>query len=209
MAEGRPAVHYADGYHGGLHGHMPFGCWPDILRVFRQNPEWKVSIEVEPVSWDHVRLHDPETYEALRAGMFNRERADRVEFVAGTYAQPYGWNIGGESMIRQLVYGIRLNRRHFPDMDIDTYAVQEPCWTSSLPQILRSLGFRRSTLKNPATAWAGYSAGFPAESVLWTGPDGTSIPCVPRYACEELDRACLLLTQGQHQITVCSRHIPR
>ena len=31
-----------------------------------------------------------------------------------------------------------------------------------------------------------YTAGFDAELVNWIGPDQTSIPAVPRYACEQL-----------------------
>ena len=74
----------------------------------------------------------------------------------------------------------------FSGVVIETFATQEPCWSSCLPQVLRSLGFRSAVLKNPSTAWGGYSAGFDAEVVQWIGPDGTAIPTVPRYACEEL-----------------------
>jgi len=31
-----------------------------------------------------------------------------------TFAQPYGWGIGGESNIRQLMRGIELTREYFP-----------------------------------------------------------------------------------------------
>ena len=79
-------------------------------------------------------------------------------------------------------------RRHFPRTLLETYAVQEPCWASCLPQILRSLGFTAAVLKDPGTAWGGYSAGFDAELVNWVGSDGTSIPTVPRYACEDLKK---------------------
>lgn len=180
------AVYYSDGYHGGIKGHMPFGSWPDIIQLFHKDKDWKISIEVEPVSWEYLKLHDPESYCILKNDLFSKENRDRVEIVAGSYAQPYAWNISGESNIRQLIYGIRLNKEHFPDAVLDTYAVQEPCWTSSLPQILRSLGFKRATLKDPGTAWCGYSRGINEEVVNWVGPDGSSIPCVPRYECEDL-----------------------
>jgi len=45
-------------------------------------------------------------------------------------------------------------------------------------QILRSLGFKAAVLKNPGTAWGGYTAGYDAEVVEWLGPDGSSIPAV-------------------------------
>jgi alpha-mannosidase len=69
---------------------------------------------------------------------------------------------------------------------LTTYAVQEPCWTSCLPQILVSLGFTGAALRDASTAWGGYAAGFDAELVRWAGPDGSAIAMVPRYACEDL-----------------------
>ena len=81
----------------------------------------------------------------------------RVEMVNGTFSQPFGWAHGGESNIRQLLLGREKIHEHFPNVVIETYAVQEPCWSSCLPQLLRSLGFNAAVLKNPGTAWGGYS----------------------------------------------------
>ena len=179
-------VYYMDGYHGGIRGHMPLGCWRDILDQLNLHPEWRLSIDVEPISWDYLKSRDPRSYAEFVA--LTRDASDqaRVEIVAGSYAQPYGWITDGESNIRHLTMGLAAIRRHFPWIKVDTYAVQEPCWTSALPQILRQLGYRRASLKDASTAWGGYAEGFPAETVDWMGPDGTSIPTVPRYACEEL-----------------------
>lgn len=176
-------VYYMDGYHGGIRGHMPLGCWRDILDALRRTPDWKLSIDIEPVSWDYLRERDPQSYaeltELLRDGT-------RVEIVAGSYAQPYGWITDGESNLRHLLMGRKITRKHFPFVTVDTYAVQEPCWTSALPQMLRQLGYRRASLKDASTAWGGYCEGYPASIVDWTGPDGTSIPTIPRYSCEDL-----------------------
>ncbi|RIX59653.1 hypothetical protein D3P08_05830 [Paenibacillus nanensis] len=179
-------AYYVDGYHGGIKGHMPLGAWTDVLQVYHSHPEWKLSIEVEPISWAHLRDTDPLSYREMRDVLFGKGYGDRTEIVSGTYAQPYGWVIGGESNIRQLLRGIAIHREHFPNARIDTFAVQEPCWTSSLPQILKSLGYKRAVLKNPGTGWAGYASGVDHELVNWVGPDGSSLPCVPRYACEDL-----------------------
>ena len=110
----------------------------------------------------------------------------RVEFTNPTYAQPYCYNISGESIIRQFAYGIRKIRSHFPDVEFVTYSVEEPCFTSSLPQILRLFGFKYASLKCPNTCWGGYTAPYGGELVNWTAPDGTLILTSPRYACEEL-----------------------
>jgi alpha-mannosidase len=178
-------AYFVDGYHGGIKGHMTLGSWADVIRQLENTPNWKISLDIEPISWDALRRTDPSSYAKLKRYLLDTAEP-RMEMVAGSYAQPFGWVIGGESNIRHLIRGREIIREHFPGLTVDTYATQEPCWSSSLPQILRSLGYRRAVLKNPGTAWGGYAAGIDCETVLWTGPDGTSIPCVPRYACEEL-----------------------
>lgn len=181
-----PILYYVDGYHGGVKGHMPAGSWRDILNALREFPHWKLCLDIEPASWDVLKREDPQAYLELKAYLDKQPVDARIEIVNGTFGQPYGWANGGESNIRQIVRGLEIIRTHFPAATVETYAVQEPCWASCLPQILLSLGFRGAVLKNPSTAWGGYTAGFDAEIVNWIGPDGSSIPAVPRYAVEEL-----------------------
>ncbi len=183
---GVPTLYYVDGYHGGSRGHMPAGAWRDIVNTMRATPAWKLSLDIEPASWEDLRREDPEAYREFQEYLSDSSVRARVEMCNGTFSQPFGWAHGGESNIRQILRGSEVIRKHFPGIALDTYAVQEPCWASCLPQILRSLGFTGAVLKNPGTAWGGYSAGFDAELVEWVGPDGTSIPTVPRYACEKL-----------------------
>jgi alpha-mannosidase len=181
-----PTVFYVDGYHGGSRGHMPPGSWRNILEALQTWPEWKLSLDIEPNSWEVLRREDPEAYRELQGYLADTRVNARVTLVGGTFAQPYGWAISGESNIRQLKYGLHRIHEHFPSAVVNVYAVQEPCWASCLPQILRSLGFEGASLKNASTAWGGYTSGFDAELVNWIGPDQTSILAVPRYACEQL-----------------------
>ncbi|MDB5325252.1 MAG: glycosyl hydrolase 38 domain protein, partial [Phycisphaerales bacterium] len=149
-------------------------------------PNWKVSFEIESYSWAVFDRTDPESMGRLRAHLADATPSARIEILSGTYAQPYAWNASGESNIRHLMYGLADLHAAFPGVAIDTYAVQEPCWTSCLPQLLRSLGFTRAVLKN-STCWGGYyGPTLDAELVDWVGPDGTSVVTVPRYACEGL-----------------------
>ncbi|HEV7214678.1 MAG TPA: hypothetical protein VGP33_06100 [Chloroflexota bacterium] len=179
-------LYYVDGYHGGVKGHMPLGAWRDILQMLRRTPDWKLALDIEPISWAVLRRTDPASYAELRDYLTDQTADARVEMVAASYAQPFCWAMSGESNIRHLVRGREIVREHFPGLRVDTYAVQEPCWTSALPQILRSLRYTRAVLRDASTAWAGYPTGVDAAIVDWVGPDGSSIPCVPRYACEAL-----------------------
>ena len=96
------------------------------------------------------------------------------------------YNISGESIIRQFDYGIKKVRQYFPGAVFTTYSSEEPCFTSALPQILTSFGYKYASLKNPNTCWGGYTRAFGGELVNWVGPDGTKLTTVPRYATEGL-----------------------
>jgi alpha-mannosidase len=177
-------AYFADGYHGGIYGHYPIWKTQFIVDKLAQHPEWKISLEIEPETWDTVQAKTPEAYTNLKNIITDK----RIEFTNPTYAQPYCYNISGESLIRQFEYGIKKIHSHFPDVTFTTYSAEEPCFTSSLPQILKLFGFKYAVLKCPDTCWGGYTAAYGGELVNWIGPDKTSILTVPRYACEELER---------------------
>lgn len=186
-------AYFVDGYHGGIYGHYPVE-WKTRFMVDKlvQHPEWKMCLEIEPETWDTVQARTPKDYHDLKRIVTDK----RVEFTNPTYAQPYAYNISGESLIRQFEYGIKKTRTHFPKVEFTTYSVEEPCFTSSLPQILRQFGFKYAVLKNPNTCWGGYTRAYGGELVNWVGPDGTSILTVPRYACEELEENSTWQTQA-------------
>lgn len=177
-------AYFVDGYHGGIYGHYPVE-WKTqfIADQLSMHPEWRICLEIEPETWDTVQVRTPDAYRRLA----KMAGSKRVEFTNPTYAQPYCYNISGESIIRQFQYGIQKINKHFPEVNFVTYSVEEPCFTSCLPQILKQLGFKYAVLKCPNTCWGGYTNAYGGELVNWVGTDGTSILTVPRYACEELE----------------------
>lgn len=180
-------AYFIDGYHGGIYGHYPVGQTSFIALKLRQNPDWRVNIEIEPESWNVVKLRDPEGYAAFKR-LFKDQSVEtgRIEYINPTYAQSYFFGTSGESAIRQFEYGMRLIRKHFPEAVFSTYSAEEPCFTSCLPTILKSFGFSYASTKNPNTMWGGYVNAYGGELVNWMGPDGTKLLTVPRYACEDL-----------------------
>lgn len=179
-------AYFIDGFHGGVYGHFPDGYTRFIVDTLKQHPGWKINLEIEPETWDRVQTNDPTAYAELQSLAAEQTTGGRIEFVNPTYAQPYLWNISGESIIRQFQYGIKKVREHFPQAVLSTYSAEEPCFTSALPGILKSLGYRNAALKNPDTCWGGYVRAFGGELVNWVGPDGSSLPTVPRYSVEAL-----------------------
>jgi alpha-mannosidase len=179
---------FADGYHGGIYGHYPMWQAAFMVEKLKENPQWSINLEIEPETWDSVFVKDPDNFRALQEYYEEEGRFGRMEFVNPAFAQPYCYNISGESIIRQFRYGMEKIWQYFPHASFRTYSVEEPCFTSSLPQILSGFGFEYAVLRNPNTCWGGYTSAFGKDLVNWIGPDGTSIPAVPRYACEELSK---------------------
>lgn len=183
VAKSGNQVYFVDGYHGGVFGHYPMWKTQFIIDKLNEFPDWRIGMEIEAETWDSVKKNTPEAYYEFQKII----GSPRMDFTNPTYAQPYCYNIVGESLIRQFHYGIKKNREHFPNFTFTTYAVEEPCFTSALPQVLQSFGFKYAVLKCPNTCWGGYMKAYGGELVNWIGPDGTSILTVPRYACEELE----------------------
>lgn len=175
--------YFVDGFHGGVYGHYPLNWYTQyIVDECKKNPKWRIGLEIEPETWDTVETLTPKAYKAFQRLI----ASPQAEITNPTYAQPYLYNISGESIIRQFQYGIRKLRHHFPGITFHTYSSEEPCFTSQLPQILRQLGFSYLVLKNPNTCWGGYTKAMGGQLLDLEGPDGSSIYTVPRYACEAL-----------------------
>ncbi|MDR3693408.1 glycoside hydrolase family 38 C-terminal domain-containing protein [Mucilaginibacter sp.] len=187
---------YIDGYHGGIYGGYPENYTGFLVDMLNRNPEWRINLEIEPETWDKVQKDDPEAYAQFKAIAANQSAGGRIEFINPAYAQSYLYNISGESIIRQFSYGMSKIRAHFPNAVFSTYSSEEPCFTSALPQILTSFGFKFASLKNPNTCFGGYAAAHGGELVTWVGPDGTGITTVPRYTIEKLSNKSTWQTIG-------------
>ena len=183
---------FIDGYHGGIYGHYPLWNTQFYVDSLAAHPEWRINLEIEPETWDTVQVRTPEAYRAFQKIAVG----PRIEFVNPAYGQPYAFNIQGESLIRHFEYGIKKMHKHFPDVQFTTYSSEEPCFTSCLPTILKSFGFKYAVLKCPNTCWGGYVTPYGKELVNWIGPDGTTMLAVPRYACEELQENSTWQTTG-------------
>jgi alpha-mannosidase len=179
-------AYYIDGYHGGVWGHYPDWNTRFIVDNLNKHPYWNINLEIEPETWDRAAKVDPAALKELQALMANQTASGRVEYVNPAYAQSYMYTIDGESIIRQFSYGIDKLKGYFPGITFNTYSTEEPCFTSALPQILTSFGFKYASLKNPNTCFGGYTRAFGGELVNWIGPDGTAIITSPRYKVEAL-----------------------
>lgn len=190
--------YFVDGYHGGVYGHYPRQFTQVILKYLDNVPEWKIGLELEPSTWDMVAMYDPEGYVRFREMVLD---GSRVEYTNPAFGQPYMYNISGESMIRQMTLGMKALQRHFPGLEVSTYVTAEPCFTSSLPTVLSSLGFKYCSTKCPDTLFGGWFSQRDAEVEWWVGPDGEArILNSPRNMAATLDTYCAW-SSADHSMT--------
>lgn len=186
LAASAQKAYFIDGYHGGVYGHYPKGYTGFIMEKLKENPFWKINLEIEPETWDSVLVREPAALKEFQELFADQSMTGRIEYVSPAYGQPYLYNISGESIIRQFSYGMKKLRDYFPGVVFTSYSSEEPCFTSALPQILTSFGYKYASLKNPNTCWGGYTRAYGGELVNWIGPDGTKLITVPRYETEGL-----------------------
>jgi alpha-mannosidase len=179
-------AYFIDGYHGGIWGHYPVWNTRFMTDQLKSHPNWKINLEIEPETWDDAKKKDSAAYNEFRNLFTNDSTKNRIEYINPDYAQSYLFDVEGESIVAQFYYGMKMVHRHFPTAKFPAYSSEEPCFTSALPQILTSYGFKYASLKNPNTCWGGYTSPYGGELVNWVGPDGTSIITSPRYAVEAL-----------------------
>lgn len=62
VAVGQEKVWFVDGFHGGVYGHYPMSYTGFMTDRLEKHPDWKISLEIEPETWDTVKVRTPEDY---------------------------------------------------------------------------------------------------------------------------------------------------
>src|ERR1700712_1853850 len=106
-------AYFIDGYHGGVYGHYPKGYTQFIVDKLKENPYWKINLEIEPETWDSVLVREPSALKELQQLFADQTDTGRIEYVSPAYGQSYLYNISGESIIRQFSYGMKKVRQYF------------------------------------------------------------------------------------------------
>src|SRR3546814_3495999 len=90
-------AYFIDGYHGGVYGHYPIGQTDFITKMLKKHPDWDINLEIEPETWDAVKLRDPAAYETFKKLFADQSiGTGRIEYVNPTYAQSYLFATSGE-----------------------------------------------------------------------------------------------------------------
>ncbi len=137
----------------------------------------KGNVNFDGVGYEKLAAEAPEVLAALRDAVHRGQ----IEVVGASYGQPYGLFHGGESNVRQRVYGARAVRRLLGVWP-KTFWEEEFDFFPQLPQILVSAGFNYASL---FFQWTWHTPSVPHEpvpAVWWEGLDGTRILTATRNA---------------------------
>jgi alpha-mannosidase len=154
--------------------HVLPGSVRDMLR-FCQEAGVKGNVNFDGVGYEKLAAEDPEALAGLREAV----RDALIEPVGCSYGQPYGLFHGGESNIRQRVYGVRAVMRLL-GVRPRTFWEEEFDFFPQLPQMLAGVGFTGASL---FFQWTWHTPEVPVEEspvVWWEGADGTRILATTR-----------------------------
>ena len=154
--------------------HVLPGSIRDMLHFCRETGA-RGNVNFDGIGYEKLAAEDPEALAELREAVQN----GTIEPVGCSYGQPYGLFHGGESNIRQRIYGARTVRRLLGVWP-KTFWEEEFDFFPQLPQMLRGCGFEYASL---FFQWTWHTPEIPKEEVpviWWEGQDGSKLLCATR-----------------------------
>jgi alpha-mannosidase len=149
----------------------------DAMEMADRPPHAKTCVNLDARAYEFMAEKFPEVTERLKKYLAD----GKIELIGGTYGQPMGSTISGESNIRQIVIGREVIRKVL-GYSMTTFLEEEEFTHPQVPQMAAQAGFRYASLAQLDT-WG--RAGCPRQDlnvVLWKGLDGTVIRSVPKNA---------------------------
>ena len=150
-----------------------YNVLPDSLRDmlhFCNETGAKGNINFDVIGYEKMAMESPGAFQELRDAL----QSGQLEVVGASYGQPYGLFHGGESNVRQRIYGVRSVVRLLGVRPI-TFWEEEFDFCPQLPQILCGVGYQYASL---FFQWTWHTPHIPYEDipvVWWEGMDGSQI----------------------------------
>lgn len=160
--------------------------------LLEQHPELKTGAQIEGWTLDWLAKNDPAFIKEMREWITRFK--GRWLPTGASYGQPHFTFVSEESSIRQIFYGTRALKEHL-DFDNDIYVYSEHETMPQMPQVLAGMGYRGAYFRTHMQ-YGGDGPARDADWVLWTGPDGSSIPAIPAYSGKEQCDANMWLMTG-------------
>ncbi len=158
-----------------------------VIELMKRYPEY-IFMASTPQMYEFVREEEPELFEEI----LERVKEGRFEPEGAMWLEADCNLTGGESLVRQILYGKRYFKETFGvDSDIlwlpDVFG-----YSASMPQILLKSGVR--AFVTTKLAWNDTNR-MPHDLFMWQGIDGSTIPTYIITTCD-LPRADLVMKKG-------------
>lgn len=138
-----------------------------VLRLMEQYPEY-VFLQTQPQLYDYIKHDYPELYAEIK-----RRVADGRWEAGGAMWLEADCNLtSGESLVRQLLYGIRFFQKEFGVECKYLWLPDVFGYSWALPQILRLCGIE--AFMTTKISWNQYNR-MPHDTFYWRGIDGTEL----------------------------------
>jgi hypothetical protein len=146
----------------------------DSLDMADYSPSVKTGINLDALTYELVAEHYPHLNRRLKKYL----AAGQVEIVGGTFGQPMGSMVSGESNLRQLLVGQETIARVL-GQPVAVFLEEEEMSHPQIPQMTALAGYRYASMAQCDT-WGRHGAPVMEESVIWwEGADGTRMLAVP------------------------------
>ena len=147
----------------------------DAMETADREPHVKTCMNFDARAVEFLAEKFPEVAQRMKRYL----AAGKVELIGGTYGQPMGTTVGGESNIRQMVVGRETIRKTL-GYEMVTFLEEEEFSHPQVPQLAAGADYRYTSLAQVDT-WG--RAGIPVleyNAIRWKGVDGSALPCVPK-----------------------------
>ena len=146
----------------------------DSLAMADYEPSVKTCLNLDARAYELLAEHYPEIMDKFRRYLL----AGKLEIIGGTYGQPMGSMVSGESCLRQMVIGQQAVRRVL-GIYVDTFLEEEEFSHPQIPQLVKLAGYRFASQAQCDT-WGKHGNPPRTDSVFqWQGADGTIVPANP------------------------------
>lgn len=158
------------------------------LDRMREDPDFIYSFASPPV-FEWIRRTDPEMFAEIKG----RVAEGRWELAEGWWVQPDCYAAGGESYVRQGLYGQKYLRENFGRTATGVFNIDSFGHSPQLPQILRKSGIDHNCFCRPEA----HHLPLPAPLFRWRGLDGSVLPMFRAEAAFSQDLAAALAAQPE------------
>jgi alpha-mannosidase len=136
-----PAIVFCRWLPWGYYGHIPEWQTRFMVEKLKEFPDWFINLELEPESWDTIKLRDRISYDQFQKIFADQSLNGRVEYVNPSLWTKLSLQYFGRVSHQAIQYGMQKLKQHFPTAVFSTYSSEEPCFTQCFATDISFTGF--------------------------------------------------------------------